>query len=271
LAVQDTTAAHGTHVRATEGCGPLGHPACPGLLVHTTLALTPERGPLGLLAQQVWARAPDDRGKRARRQPRPISQKDSQKWLQSLDAVSTAHDDCPTTRLVSVGERAADVSAGRAAPRPAGVELRRRAAWKRCGNAPQRSVWATVAAQPVVAQLPLHGPRPGLHPAREALVALRSCPLTVAPPQHRQADGLPAVTLGAVQVAAGAPPAEVEPSAWRLFTPVAVEPVDDAIDRGQGDACRWGMEVWPRMVQRGWHVAARQVQKAERWRRAWAL
>jgi Transposase DNA-binding len=36
LAVQDTTEAHWTNWHATEGLGPLGHPACQGLLVHTT-------------------------------------------------------------------------------------------------------------------------------------------------------------------------------------------------------------------------------------------
>src|SRR5260370_42495071 len=73
LAVQDTTEANWTNLRVTEGLGPLGHPACHGLLVHTTLAITPERVPVGLLAQQVWARDPDDVGKRARRKQLPIS------------------------------------------------------------------------------------------------------------------------------------------------------------------------------------------------------
>src|SRR6516225_619292 len=40
LAVPETTAANWTNVRVTEGLGPLGHPACHGLLVHPTLALT---------------------------------------------------------------------------------------------------------------------------------------------------------------------------------------------------------------------------------------
>jgi hypothetical protein len=176
LAVQDTTEANWTHLRATTGLGPLGCTACQGLLVHTTLAITPDRVPLGLLAQQVWARDPDDIGKRARRKRLPISQKESQKWLHSLDAVSTARDCCPTTRLVSVGDREADVYDVLAAPRPAGVELLMRASWNRCVNAPQRYVWDTVAAQPVAAQLCLHVPRRGPHPAREATLALRFCP-----------------------------------------------------------------------------------------------
>ena len=168
LAVHDTTEANWTHLRAPEGFGPLGHPACHGLLVHTTLASTPERVPLGLLAPQVWARDPNDIGKRARRKQRPLSQKESQPWLHSLDAVSTARDCCPTTHVLSVGDREADVSDVLAAPRPAGVDLLMRASWNRGVNAPQRYVWATVAAQPVAAQLLLHVPRRGPQPAREA-------------------------------------------------------------------------------------------------------
>jgi hypothetical protein len=48
-----------------------------------------------------------------------MSQKESQKWLHSLDAVYTADDCCPTTRFVSVGDREADVYDVLAAPRPA--------------------------------------------------------------------------------------------------------------------------------------------------------
>ena len=138
LAVQDTTEANWTNLRVTEGLGPLGHSACHGLLVHTTLAITPERVPLGLLAQQVWARDPDDIGKRARRTQLPSSQKESQKWLHSLDAVYTARDCCPTTHMISVGDREADGYDVLAAPRPVGVDLLRRASWNRCVNAPQR-------------------------------------------------------------------------------------------------------------------------------------
>ena len=166
LAVQDTTEVNWTRHPATQGLGPLGHTACHGLLVHTTLAITPERVPLGLLAQQVWARDPADVGKRARRKQLPISQKESQKWLHSLDAVYTAHDCCPTTRLVSVGDREADVYDVLAAPRPAGVDLLIRAAWDRCVQGAERYVWATVTAQPVGAHLQLKVPRRGPQAAR---------------------------------------------------------------------------------------------------------
>src|SRR5262252_10977594 len=257
LAVQDTTEVNWTRHPATQGLGPLGHTACHGLLVHTTLAITPERVPLGLLAQQVWARDPDDIGKRARRKQLPISQKESQKWLHSLDAVFTARDCCPTTRMVSVGDREADVYDVLAAPRPAGVALLLRASWNRCVDAPQRYVRAAVTAQPVAAQIRLHVPRRGPQPAREATLALRYCLLTLYPPQHRKAEGLPTITLWAVQVYEVEPPAEVEPIEWLLFTTVAVETVDDAIERVQWYSCRWGIEVWHRILKSGCHLEAR--------------
>src|SRR5262249_57157324 len=138
------------------GVGARGPRAGHGTLVPSPLALTRERGPLGLLAQQVWARDPDDRGKRARRKQLPISQEESHKWLHSLDAVYTARDCCPTTHMISVGDREADVYDVLVAPRPAGVDLLIRASWNRCVNASQRYVWDTVAAQVVAAQILLH-------------------------------------------------------------------------------------------------------------------
>jgi Transposase DNA-binding len=153
LAVQDTTEVDWTSHLATQGLGPLGHTACQGLLVHSTLAFTPERVPLGLLAQHVWARDPDDVGKRTRRKQLPIRQKEGQQWLTSLAAVGRAHDGCPKTRFVSVGDREADVYDLLAAERPEGVELVIRASWDHAVRAPERYVWATVEAQPVVEHL----------------------------------------------------------------------------------------------------------------------
>src|SRR6266566_2797405 len=271
LAVQDTTEGNWTGHPATQGLGPLGHTACQGLLVHTTLALTPERVPLGLLAQQVWARDPTQVGKRARRKQLPISQKESQKWLHSLDAVFTARDCGPTTRLVSVGDREADVYDVLAAARPAGVELLIRASWDRCIQEPERYVWATVEAQPVLAHLILKVPRRGPQPARDATLALRFCPVTLCPPRHRQREGLPAVALWAVQVMEVEPPTAVGPIEWLLLTTVPVHTVDDAIERVRWYACRWGIEVWPRILKSGCRIEARQLATSERLQRCLTL
>jgi hypothetical protein len=271
LAVQDTTEADWTAHPATKALGPLGHTACRGLIVHSTLAFTPERVPLGLLAQQVWARDPDDVGKRARRKQLPICQKESQKWLTSLDAVCAAQDCCPTTRFVSVGDREADVYDLLAAARPESVELLIRAAWDRCVSAPQRYVWAAMEEQPVVERLLLQVPRRGPRPGREATLSLRFCPLTLCPPRHRQREGLPAVSLWAVQVREVDPPTAAEPIEWLLLTTVAVHTVEDAIERVEWYAGRWGIEVWHRILKSGCRIEARQLATGERLQRCLTL
>ena len=77
LAVQDTTEVDWTAHPATTGLGPIGSPTHQGLMVHSTLAFTPERVPLGLLAQEVWARDPEKVGQRATRKQRRIEEKES--------------------------------------------------------------------------------------------------------------------------------------------------------------------------------------------------
>ena len=271
LAVQDTTEVDWTGHPATTGLGPLGHTACQGLHVHSTLAFTPERVPLGLLAQHVWARDPDDVGKRKRRKQLPMSQKESQKWLTSLEAVFNARDCCAPTRFVSVGDREADVFDLLAAERPAGVELLVRAAWDRCVEVPERYVWATVAAQPVVEHLTLQVPRRGTQPGREATLALRFCPLTLCPPRHRKSAGLPSVALWAVQVREIDPPMDVKPIEWLLLTTVEVRTAADAIERVTWYVCRWGIEVWHRILKSGCRIEARQLATGERLQRCLTL
>ena len=264
VAVQETTARDWTAPPATTGLGPLGHPAHRGLHVHTTLAFTPERGPLGLLAQQVWARDPNDGGKRATRTQRPMAGQDSQQWLTSVAAVLAARVECPQTRVVSVGDREADVYDLLALARPAGVDLLMRAAWERGVAQPEHDVWATVAAQPVEATSTVQVPRRGAQPPRTAPLAVRWGPLTVCPPRHRKRAGLPAVPLWAVQALEEAPPAGTDPIEWLWWTTWAVHTTTAALTRVDWEACRWGVEVWHSMLQSGCRIDARQLETAER-------
>ena len=256
---------------ATTGLGPLGHPAHRGLHVHTTLAFTPERVPLGLLAQQGWARDPNGVGQRATRKQRPMAEKESQQWLTSVEAVLAARGACPQTRFVSVGDREADVYDLLALERPTGVELLIRAAWDRCVTQPEHYVWATVAARPVEATATVQVPRRGAQPARTATLAVRWCPLTLCPPRHRQRERLPAVPLWAVQALEEAPPAGTAPIEWLLLSTCAIHTTAEALVRVDWYACRWGVEVWHKILKSGCRIEARQLETAERLQRCLSL
>jgi hypothetical protein len=74
LAVQDTTTLNYTAHTTTEGLGPIGtaQQSAVGLVLHDTMAFTPDGTPLGLLDVQCWVRDTDDIGKRHRRKQLPI-------------------------------------------------------------------------------------------------------------------------------------------------------------------------------------------------------
>ena len=57
-----------------------------------------------------------------------------------------------------------------------------------------------------------------------------------------------------------APPEGGEPIEWLLLTTVAVETIEDAIERVQWYSCRWGIEVWHRILQSGCRIEARQLE-----------
>jgi len=263
LAVQDTTYLDWTDHPATDGLGPLAAPSHQGLLAHTTLALSPERVPLGLLQQQVWACDKDVRRHQDHKQ-RPIAEKESQKWLTSLDAVIVARAECPATQFVSVGDREADVYDLFLVDRPSGVDLLVRAAQDRKADHPERYLWAALASVAVAATVNVHiGARAG-QPARDATVQVRWRQITLRPPNSRASEKLPNITVWAVWAIEPHPPPGVEPIEWLLLTTVPVGTVDDALERLAWYAARWGIEVWHKVLKSGCRIEDRQLETAER-------
>ena len=91
------------------------------------------------------------------------------------------------------------------------------------------------------------------------------------PPTQRRAEKLPSLALWAVLAREDPPPAGVEPLAWLLLPTCAVHTTEDAGARVDWYACRWGLEVGPKVRQSGGRLAARQLEPADRWRRCLAV
>jgi hypothetical protein len=271
LAVQETTEVDGTAHPATTGLGPLATPTHQGLHVHTTLALTPERLPLRLLAPQVWARDPAAVGKRTTRHHRPMADKERQQWLTRVEAVCAAPARCPQTHLVCLGDREADVDDLCLQERPSGVDLLVRAAWNRRVDHAEHYLWTKVVAHPVAATLTVRAPRRGPQPARQATVAVRWCLVLWGPPTRRTAEKRPRMAVWAVQAVEEQPPAGGDAITWALLTTCAVHTPADAVERVAWYACRWGIEVWHKVLKSGCRIEARPLETADRLRRCLAV
>jgi hypothetical protein len=270
LAVQDTTYLDWTDHPHTAGLGPLASPSHQGLLAHTTLAITPERVPLGLLQQQVWARDNDLRRNQDHKS-RPLEDKESHKWLKSLDCVIAARSECPNTHFVSVGDREADVYDLFLLDRPSGVDLLVRAAQDRKAEHEQKYLWAVMATAPLAATVTIHiGARAG-QVAREATLMIRWKQVTLRPPNSRAKEKLPTISLWAVWAVESNPPAGVEAVEWLLLTTLPINSTGEAVEILEWYAARWGIEVWHKVLKSGCRIEERQLEAAERLIRCLAL
>jgi hypothetical protein len=85
----------GKHI---EGLGPLNYESRQGLYVHPTLAVTPERLCLGVLDAWNWSREPGSLGQKAASH-RPITEKESIRWLEGYQRVNELAAQLPDTQL----------------------------------------------------------------------------------------------------------------------------------------------------------------------------
>ena len=131
LAVQDTSELDWSHHPATTDLGPIHTKKHLGLLMHTTLAITPEAVPLGLLQQYVWARDEATFGHLPDQHTRPFEDKESYRWVQGLKAINAAREACPSTQFILVADAEADIYDLMVAERHQGVELLIRAGQER--------------------------------------------------------------------------------------------------------------------------------------------
>src|SRR5262249_50896243 len=160
-----------------------------------------------------------------------------------LDAVILARAECANTHFVSVGDREADVYDLFLAERPSGVDVLVRAAQDRKADHEEKYLWAAMATARIAATVTIKlGARAG-QPARQATLTVRWRQLTLLPPNSREKEKLPTITLWAVWAIETNPPAGVEAVEWLLLTTVPIESTAEALEILEWYAARWGIEV----------------------------
>ncbi|MGH8569367.1 MAG: IS4 family transposase, partial [Gammaproteobacteria bacterium] len=275
LVAQDTTTLNYSTHPHTRGLGPIGtdSEAVRGLMVHDTMAFTPQGTPLGLLDLQCWAR--EGIGSRHARHQKPIEEKESFKWVKSYQAVSTVAKRCRKTMLVLMADREADIHEVFAAKAetPHGAELLIRAERSRNRKVLEEetpsSLWTLLEQQPLLGLREILIPPSEQRAARQATLAVRTRPVTLKPPAR--SAHLPPVAVWAVLAREIDPPTEVEGLEWMLLTTVEVKDKADAYQRLEWYAKRWGIEVYHRILKSGCRVEARQLENVHRLRNCLAI
>jgi Transposase DNA-binding/Transposase Tn5 dimerisation domain len=272
LAVQDTTQIDFTSHPQTTGLGILSDPAHQGLFYHPTLLVSPEKTPLGLAHHLVWERPKQDFGKRHSRRSRPITAKESQKWLASLESMAQLQAALPQVCLVSVADREADVFDFFVKARELGLHLLVRAVRNRSVPQPGKYLWDYLENVPPSGHLTIEVPRrPGKAP-RRAILTVRYSPVSVLPPKHRRGDpSLSRVSLWAVYAKEAEPPPGEAAISWLLLSTIPVTSLAEAQERLHWYTCRWQIEVFFKILKSGCRIEQLQLETAARLKRCLAL
>ena len=272
LAVQDTTTLNYSTHPCTEGLGPICHTRKSiGLLVHSTLAITPAGQPMGFLHNAVRARHP--RRRVSSRETRKLADKESHKWIESLEACQALAPLCPQTTLVNITDREGDLYElfvqALTVPDESRVELLVRARHDRRLADESQSLWEQVAAQRVAATLQIRVGRRGDQPSRLAKLNLRFCAVQLKAPKRKAQ--LPGLQLWAIEAREIHPPKGTTPILWRLLSTLPVHSAAEALEKVEWYSQRWQIEVIHKVLKSGCKVEQRQLQTAERLERALSI
>jgi hypothetical protein len=271
LVLQDTTALCFNTCPETEGLGPVGKVGTHGVLVHSGLAVTPEGLPLGIVHQDVWTRE-EEVGKRKTRRKRLVEEKESFRWLETVDAVESL---LPKDLEVWVaGDRESDIFELFAMPRRAGLELVVRAAHDRkvkCAEA--QYLHEAVEKAPVLGEIAVAVPRSRKREERTAKLHVQACTLDLVPPRnHLGRRDLSPVEVSVVRVReTQTTPQGEEPVEWMIITTVPVSTLAGAVEVVEAYAQRWKVERYHYVLKSGCRIEKLQLEHAERIERALAI
>lgn len=267
LAVQDTTFFNYTSHPQTAGLGEIGQKQHHqrGFAMHTTLAVTPQGLPLGLLTQAFFTRPIGEPAHTSvRNRQLAIEAKESYRWLAALEQTLALVPD--SIQVITICDREADFYEMfvRATEWHATLVVRARTD-RLLAEAKAQSLWAKVGRQRRVGQLMVQSMGNRKQAARQATVSLRFCPVRLQPPRRATARTLSPVSLTAILVREEHPPAEIaEPIEWLLLTNTAIVTLDDVVRVIGWYTCRWQIEGYHKVLKSGCTVEDCRLQTADR-------
>ena len=253
-----------------------------GLHLHSTLAVTEQGLPLGVLSTRCNARQGRPENDKRPSAQVPIEEKKSYDWILAVSDCEAVAVQMPQTKIVQVMDREADFfelfDQWRQGPRR--TELLIRAKHNRRTTAGDK-LFDAVRTTPPRLRFQLHVARQSARPKkskqkarpgrgeRVAEMALRYRQVELPAPEHMRDRG--PLSLWIVHAVEEQPPPNVKPLEWFLLTTMAVTSPQQA-ERLLGYYClRWRIEDWHRVLKTGCRIEKLRNEAAHRLERALAI
>ena len=252
LCIQDSTELDFNGQKAT-GLGPLSYESQRGMYLHPTYAVSTLREPLGVLDAWMWAREFKDKdGKRP-------GITESLRWIEGYERLAELAPQLPTTRLVYVADREADIMALMVRARDLGTPVDWLVRSKTNRVLPEQDdldkdkLWDCVTKTEPLGKIRFNLPKGHDHGAREVVQAVWA--KSVALPDGKKGF-VQATCIVAREIN---PPAGEEPLQWRLLTNLSVETLEQAQEVIGWYLARWEIEMLFHVFKNGCKIEAMQL------------
>lgn len=253
-----------------------------GLHMHSTIVVTTEGLPLGILRSELTAPKLKSKDDNRPASTIPIEEKKTFFWVEGVRDCQELKALMPHTSIINVMDREGDFFAMFDDQRrnSASVDLLVRAKHDR-NTTGKHKLFETARQSPVQAQIEIKVPRQSARskkskqkarakrPARTAQVSVRSTQIELKPPPyHKDRDP---IKIGIVHVKEDNPPADVEAVEWFLLTTIDLQSADNVLNCVKWYCLRWRIEDWHRVLKSGCKVEDLANKTAERLKRALAI
>jgi len=287
ILAQDTTEIDTTRpAQEVAGAGPLDGDSRRGALLHLLHAFTADGTPLGTVHAAAWVREEEPvcaNLSRAERAALPIEEKESHRWVVTLQQAREESQCCPATQFVCVADSEADIYEVlvEGTREPGNCDWIVRACQNRallCENGENiggKYIRESVLEQPALfgKTIQVRGRKAKVacetrgrrqpRQSREAEVVVRVARVTLRPP-WRADRKLPPVSVNVVLVSEVNPPPGDEPVEWLLLTSLPIDSVEEVRQIIQYYCVRWMIEVFFRVLKSGCRVEERLFEYMDR-------
>lgn len=270
LAIQDSSYLDFSKHTKLKGKGPIGtrQQNLTGYVMHSTLAVSPQGLPLGLLTHDLWAREDIKDNRNAKNLKLPVEEKESYKWIKALEEVHALKSE--GVEIITLTDREADFyeylqTVDRLQEK---VVLRARYDRKLTeeqgevdeGNEEnKKSMWEFMLAQPIcfkeqveISRNYVHSKGKNQNRLRESRVAeveVRVGQVTFNPPNYNKKN--PPITCNLIFIKEVNPPEGMIPLEWMLITNLPIS-TNEEISKIIGYyRTRWTIEEYHKILKTG--------------------
>jgi len=270
LIPQDTSEFNFSNLKATEGLGTIGSKeSLRGINVHTAMAIGESGEVFGLMAQKIWTRPPEEFGKSdATRKKVPIEEKESYKWLETMEKSSASFPE--GTTVVHVCDREGDIFEFFCKAKKDGSHYLCRRTYDRKIEEENgmKKLDDFVNMLPVAGKINVHVPRDShtSRSARNAEIEIKYGECKIMKSTHLASNkNLPkSISVYVVSAVEINPPQGQSAILWKLITNVPTESFEDAVTRISWYTQRWKIEIFHRTLKSGCKVEELQSESADK-------